>query len=166
MQPAPPCSGPSGWWRMRESVWATSLLEVAVRRIICGFYFIFFPPGYVALWDSRTPHTPAGKRASWCLETSPLLWLPPRNRSPWLTLLSLLLSFIFCPEPLIEDPSACLVSSASVQKLFCGICSAFKWSFDEFVREKVVSPSYSSTILGSPPINLFSMFISPLLPCK
>ena len=40
--------------------------------------------------------------------------------------------------------SGCLVSSARVQKLFCGICSAFKWSFDEFVGEKVVSPSYSS----------------------
>ena len=40
----------------------------------------------------------------------------------------------------------CLVSSASIQKLFCGICSAFKWSFDEFVGEKVVSLSYSSFI--------------------
>ena len=28
-----------------------------------------------------------------------------------------------------------------------GICLAFKCSFDEFVGEKVVSPSYSSTIL-------------------
>ena len=44
----------------------------------------------------------------------------------------------------------CLMSSASVQKLFCGICSAFKYSFDEFVGEKVVSPSYSSAILGPP----------------
>ena len=42
----------------------------------------------------------------------------------------------------------CLMSSASVQKLFCGICSLFKCSFDEFVGEKVFSPSYSSTILG------------------
>ena len=44
--------------------------------------------------------------------------------------------------------SGCLVSSASVQELFCGICSVFKWSFNEFVGEKVISPSYSSTILG------------------
>ena len=29
--------------------------------------------------------------------------------------------------------SGCLVSSASIQKLFSGSCSAFKWSFDEFV---------------------------------
>ena len=44
--------------------------------------------------------------------------------------------------------SGCLMSSASIQKLFCGIYSAFKCSFDEFVGEKVVSPSYSSAILG------------------
>ena len=40
--------------------------------------------------------------------------------------------------------SGCLVSSASIQKLFCGSCSAFKWSFDKFLGEKVVSLSYSS----------------------
>ena len=38
-----------------------------------------------------------------------------------------------------------MMSSASIQKLFCGICSALKCSFDEFVREKVVSLSYSTT---------------------
>ena len=37
--------------------------------------------------------------------------------------------------------SGCLMSSASDQKLFCGVCSAFEWSFDEFVGEKVVSLS-------------------------
>ena len=34
--------------------------------------------------------------------------------------------------------SGCLLFSASIQKLFCGNCSELKWSFDEFVREKVV----------------------------
>ena len=48
--------------------------------------------------------------------------------------------------------SGCLMSSAGIQKLFCGTYSAFKCSFDEFVGEKVVSPSYSSAILGPPPI--------------
>ena len=46
--------------------------------------------------------------------------------------------------------SGCLMFSASIQKLFCGICSAFKCSFNEFVGEKVVSPSYPSIILGPP----------------
>ena len=47
--------------------------------------------------------------------------------------------------------SGCLMTSASIKKLFFGIYSAFKCSFDEFVGEKVLSPSYSSTILGPPP---------------
>ena len=51
--------------------------------------------------------------------------------------------------------SGCLMSSAGIQKLFCGIYLAFKCSFDEFVGEKVVSPSYSSTILGLPPVCRF-----------
>ena len=46
--------------------------------------------------------------------------------------------------------SGCLMSSAGIQKLFCGIYSVFKCSFDEFVGEKVVSPFYSSAILGPP----------------
>ena len=46
--------------------------------------------------------------------------------------------------------SGCLMSSAGIQKLFCGIYSGFTCSFDEFVGEKVVSPSYSSAILGPP----------------
>ena len=47
--------------------------------------------------------------------------------------------------------SGYLMSSPSIQKLFSGVCSALKCSFDEFVREKVVSLSYSSAILGLPP---------------
>ena len=46
--------------------------------------------------------------------------------------------------------SGCLMSSASIQKLFCGIYLAFKCSFDEFVGEKVFSLSYSSAILAPP----------------
>jgi len=42
------------------------------------------------------------------------------------------------------------MSSAGIQKLFCGIYLVFKCSFDEFVGEKVFSPSYSSAILASP----------------
>ena len=44
--------------------------------------------------------------------------------------------------------SGFLVSSTSVQKLFRGSFSAFRWSFDTFWEEKAVSPSYSSTILA------------------
>ena len=54
--------------------------------------------------------------------------------------------------------SGCLVSCVSTQKLFCGICSAFKRFFDEFVGEKVVSLSYSSAILGPPLTNKLIRF--------
>ena len=96
MQPTPPCSAPACWWWTRPSelllCWE---LQLGLQSV--GFIYLFFPPGYVALWDSKTPHRPASERVSWCLETSSLLWLPPRVGSPSLTLLSLFLSFIFCP---------------------------------------------------------------------
>ena len=44
-----------------------------------------------------------------------------------------------------------LMSAASDQKLFCELCSVFNCSIDEFVGEKVVSPSYSCAILAPPP---------------
>ena len=50
--------------------------------------------------------------------------------------------------------SGCLMSSASDQKLFCEVCSAFSCSLDEFVGQKVVSPSYSSAILAPPQLIL------------
>ena len=59
--------------------------------------------------------------------------------------------------------SGCLMSSASIQKLFCGIYSAFKCSSDEFVGEKVVSPSYSFGILGPPPSGSKELMKFPLL---
>ena len=51
--------------------------------------------------------------------------------------------------------SGCLMSSASLQKLFCEVCSALKCSFEEFVREKVVFPSYSSAIFTVPLVRCF-----------
>ena len=81
------------------------------------------------------------------------LRLPSQDRAPFLPLLSLFLSFIFFPTSFQRQWALfwCLMSSASIQKLFCEIFSVFKCSFDKFVREKVASPSYSSTILGPPP---------------
>ena len=59
--------------------------------------------------------------------------------------------------------SGCLMFSASIQKLFCGICSAFKCSFNEFVGEKVISPSYSSAILGPPLVSILNLPFYTLL---
>jgi len=90
-------------------------------------------------------------RCCLCLETSLFFKTPFPGWNLSLPLLSLFLSFIFFPSSFWRQMgcfSGCLMSSAGIQMLFCGIYSAFKCCFDEFVGEKVVSPSYSSTILG------------------
>ena len=131
----------------------SGVLGVAFRHVICGFYLFIFPPSYVALWDSKTLHRPASEWVSWCLETSFFKtpfpgWISTPN--PFVSLFIFdILSYLLSKT--MGCFSGCLMSSASVQKLFCGICSAFKCSFDESVGEKVVSPSYFSTILGPPP---------------
>ena len=124
-----------------------------------GFNYLFiFPPCYVALCASKARHRLGRESVSWCLETSLFLRLPSQDGAPSLPLLSLFVSFIFFSY-LLSKTMGCfsgfLMSSASIQKLFCGIYSAFECSFDEFLGEKVVSPSYSSTILGPPPLYEF-----------
>ena len=124
-----------------------------------GYNYLFiFPPCYVALCSSKALHGLGSESVSWCLETSLFLRLPSWDGAPSLPLLSLFsIFYIFsylCLKTMVCF-SGCLMSSASVHKLFCEVYSASKCSSDEFVKEKVVSPSYSSTILGLPPCNFF-----------
>ena len=110
-------------------------------------------PSQVALQDSKTSPRPASARVSWCLETSSIKTPFPG----WISILRSFVSlFIFyiLSYLLLKTMgcfSGCLMTLASDQKLFCEVCSAFSYSFDEFVGEKVVSPSYSSAILAPPP---------------
>ena len=118
-----------------------------------GFNYLFiFPPGYVALCGSKARRKLASESISWCLETSLFFKTPfPGRISIPTSFVSLFIFYIFS-YLLLETVgclSGCLMSSASIQKLFCGFCSALKCSFDEFVGEKVVSPSYSSAILAT-----------------
>ena len=125
-----------------------------------GFNYLFiFPACYVALCASKARHRLSSESVSWCLETSLFLRLPSRDRTPFPGRSSLSASFIsffvfYIFSYLFLKTMicffGCLMSSAGIQKLFCGIYSALKCSFDEFVREKVVSLSCSSTILGPP----------------
>ena len=84
------------------------------------------------------------------------LRLPSQDGSVPTSFVSLFIFYIF--SYLLSKTmgcfSGCLMFSAGIQKLFSGIYSAFKCSFDEFVGEKVVSlfcekvvsPFCSSTI--------------------
>ena len=126
-----------------------------------GFNYLFiFPPCYVALCASKARHRLSSESVSWCLETSLFLRLPSRDGTPFPGRTSLptsfvsffvfyIFSYLFLKTMIWF--SGCLMSSARIQKLFCGVCSALKCSFEEFLREKVVFPSYSSAILGPPP---------------
>ena len=135
-------------------VWGTFLLGVAFRHIICGFYLFFLPGRLLSKIRKLPPEPPVrGFPGVWKL---PLLRLPSRDGSPSLALLSLFSFYIL--SCLLSKTMGCfsghLMSSASNQKFFCEVCSAFNCSFDEFVGEKVVSLSYSSTILAPPSNNL------------
>ena len=115
--------------------------------------FIYFsPPSQLALRDSKTSPRPASARVSWCLETSSIKTPFPGGISVPSSFVSLLVFYIL--SYLLLKTMGCfsarLITSASDQKLFCEVCSAFSCSFDEFVGEKVVSPSYSSTMLAPP----------------
>ena len=112
---------------------------------------------------SKVRHRLSSESVSWCLETSLFFKTPfPGWSSMPTSFVSLFIFYIF--SYLLSKTmgcfSRCLMSSAGIQKLFCGIFSAFKCSFDEFVGEKVVSPSYSSTTVG--PNLLYSYFSTSL----
>ena len=68
------------------------------------------------------------------------------------------LCFFFCHTQVCGGVS-CLLgslrSSASVQQVFCRSCSICRCIFDVFVGRKVISTSYSSTILKDLPKQSF-----------
>ena len=115
-----------------------------------GFNYLFiFPPSYVALCGSKACHRLSSESflvfGNFSLFKTPFLgW-----SSVPTSFVSLFVFYIFCYLLLktMGFFSGCLMSSDGIQKMFCEIFSAFKCSFDEFVGEKLVSPSYSF-ILG------------------
>ena len=127
-----------------------------------GFNYLFiFCPSYVALCGSKAHHRLSSDSVSWCLETSVFFKTPfPEQISVSTSFASLFIFYIFSYLLLktMGCFSGCLMYSACIQKLFCGIYSAFKCSFDEFVGEKVVSLSYYSATIGPPP----KLFIIPM----
>ena len=77
------------------SIWSAFLLGVAFKHVICGFYLFSLPVRLPSEIQKLPPDPPVrGFSGVWKL---PLLRLPSRDRSPSLALLSLFLSFMFCP---------------------------------------------------------------------
>ena len=162
MQPTPPCSAPACWWQMQASgillCWELPLGTQSV-----GFIYFFSrlccplrcqDSWQTCRWEGFSVF------GNFSFMTSSLGWISVPNSFVSL-LIFYILSYLLLKK--MGCFSGCLVSSASIQMLFCGICSAFKWSFNEFVGEKVVSSSYSSAVLGPPLIIAFLSKINLLL---
>ena len=145
----PPCSVPACWWWMQAFGlllhWELWLDAYSV------FLFCFFPSQLCCpLRFQNSPQTrwwegflEFGNFSSFMTPSPGWVSIPNSFVSLFVFYI---LSYLLSKR--MGCLSGCLMSSARVQKLFCGSCSAFKWSFDEFVGEKMVSPSYSSTILA------------------
>ena len=133
------------------------LASVGCRRLCC-FSAGGVTVGLVICWFELCIYVSFLLRCPLCFQSSPH-WKPPflrfpaQNGIPFPGRSSLptsfvsffifyIFSYLFLKTMICF--SGCLKSSASIQKLFFGICSSLKCSFDEFVREKVVSLSYSS----------------------
>ena len=161
LQPAPParpCPAPTSQWRMQASVlpfrwgsywWACNLLVLTI-------YLFFLPVMLPSVLPSLA--TDSAGRVFPGVWKPLFLKFPSWDRLPFPGRSSLPTSFVsffvFCIFSYLFLKtmiclSGCLMSSASIQKLFCIIYSVLKCSFDEF-GEKVVSLSYSSAILGPP----------------
>ena len=149
MQPAPPCSARTCWWWL----W---VLGVAYTHNLWVLFIYFSSQLCCPLRFQDSPQT----RQWECF----LVFGNFYFKTPfpgWISIatsfVSLFISFIlpYLLSKTIGCLSGCVMSFASIQKLFCWICSAFKCSFNEFVREKVVSLSYSSAFLGPPLCRIF-----------
>ena len=148
----PPCPLASGGSR---HLCCFSTEGVTVGLVICGFYLSFLPVMLPSVLPRlATDSTVRVFPGVWKLFKTPF---PGRSSLPT-SFVSFFVFYIFSYlfSKTMSCFSGCLMSSASVQKLFCGIYSELKCSFDEFVGEKVVSPSSSSAILGPPPQHIVS----------
>ena len=147
------------------SIWDTSPLGAAVRRIFRGFGFFFPSQLWCTLRFQNSPQTCGWEDflvfGNFSSFTTPSLGRVSVPNSFVFLFVFYILSYLLSMR--MGCLSGCLVSSSSIQKLFCGICSAFKWSFDEFVGEKVISPSYSSTIFTNTPLPCLLLRFFPQL---
>ena len=116
----------SGAWNIPCTVYMTTQFLVC-KKIRKVFPSVVLPPNPAGKRDENH------KRFSESCRLPLHFWLRPQG-----------------PCRVGTGESGLVMSSAGIQKLFCGIYSAFKCSFDEFVGEKVFSPSYSSAILAPP----------------
>ena len=155
MQPESPCPAPACWWPIQ----ASGLLlhwQFQLGTYFVGFFVVvvvFFVSQFscfLRFRNSLQTHLWEGFLlfGNFSFTTPSSGWVSVPNSFVSLFVFYIL-SYLILKR--MGCLSGCLVSSTSIQKLFCGSCSAFKWSFDEFVEVKVVFLSYFSAVLGPAP---------------
>ena len=119
-------------WNLLALVWC--LVSVQVWRPLMSSYQLMFLGVRSSLKSEFGLKPPASSYWSYFSVVSKLLLLySTTDKASTLKMKS------FSPFEDLGCFSGCLMSSAGIQKLFCGIYSAIKCSFDEFVGEKVFS---------------------------
>ena len=137
------------------SMWATSWLVIAVWDDFCEIFQFWCPLRF--------------QNSSLILPVRrfPIVWkfllhdsLPKMSLSPQILCLPFI--FIFCPTSFQRDWFAFLGiwgHPPAFRRYSVEVVPHADWSFDVFVGEKVISPSYSSAMLGLPFLFLFCMYL-------
>ena len=145
MPPTPPHQAPTHFGQMWFCI-CISAGNCHSTWILCWIVCLLILPSEIL----KLPHWPhLGETFLFCGNFSSFTTLSPGWVSIPKSFVSLF-AFIFCPPHFNEIfcLSRYLGSSANVWKLFCGSFSTWRWTFDVFMGEKVISPSYSFAILG------------------
>ena len=131
-------------------------LVVEAKCIFCVCFFVFvFVSNYIASEIPNLSTGPACERVPYCVETSPPSWLLPQDGSLSQILFlcfHLLYSIIF-PLKNLGCLSGCLVSSTSIQKLFCISCTHSNNLLMNLWRRK-----WSPHSISPPSWDCFSLF--------
>ena len=147
MQPVPPCPALTYWCQTLVSGLLLCLQLWLGAYSVSFLFFFFFSQLCCPLRFQNPSRTSLWEDFLLCGNFSSLRTLSSMDLHPYIFCLSF---YLFILSYLLSKTmgclSGCLVFSASIQKLFCGSFSAFKWCFDEFVGRKVVSLSLSSAI--------------------
>ena len=150
MQPPPPLQPPLASGRCRLLSCFSDGIYLWARTLWVLINYLFFLP---VMLPSEFPRLTTDSP----VRVFPGVWKLLFFKTPFLGWISVPASYVclfifyifsYLLSKTMGCFSGCLMSAASIQKLFYGIYSGFKCSFDEFVGEKVVSPSNSSAILG------------------
>ena len=138
MQLTPPCPAPTCYWRVQASELLLCWRSYCWARNLWVLIIIFFLPIVLPSVLPRLATDSAVRVFPGVWKLLSFLRLPSRDGALSLPLVSLFIFYIFSYLLLktMGCFSGCLMSSAGIQKLFCGIYSVFKCSFDEFVGRK------------------------------